>query len=90
LPDRVRALELDRPRVRAAISPDMYATDRAVELSQEGLPFRSADRKLAEEPAELAGRTPEQCLSARVSPGAPGDLQLAALRARLIEARAGS
>jgi argininosuccinate lyase len=90
LPDLVQKLDFDRARMRAAISPDMYATDRAVELALAGLPFRTAYRKVAEEPAELAGRTPEQSLAARVSPGAPGDLQLGALRARLDQARAGS
>jgi argininosuccinate lyase len=87
LPDLVRALDFDRDRMRAAISPDMFATDRAVELAREGLPFRDAYRKVAEEPHELSGRTPEASLAARVSPGAPGDLMLAQLRARLDEMR---
>lgn len=86
LPDLVRALDFDRPRMRAAVSPDMFATDRAVELAAAGVPFRTAYRQVAEESGTLASRTPEESLAARVSPGATGDLGLAALRARLSSA----
>ena len=79
----VRAMDLDRDRMRAAISPDMYATDRAVELAAQGVPFRSAYRQVAAELGDLAGRSPEESLQARVSPGAPGALMLDTLRARL-------
>ena len=84
LPALVRALDFDRARMREAISGDMYATDRAVELAAAGVPFRTAYRQVAEEAAELGSRTPEGSLSARTSPGATGDLGLAALRARLV------
>ena len=83
LPDLVRALDFDRPRMRAAISADMYATDRAVELAAAGVPFRTAYRQVAEESGALEARTPEESLLGRTSPGATGDLGLAALRARL-------
>ena len=79
----VRRMSFDRPRMRAAIDGDMYATDRAIELARDGVPFREAYRRVAEEGAALAERTPEDSLSSRVSPGAPGDLMLKALRARL-------
>ena len=83
LPALVRALDFDRARMREAISADMYATDRAVELAAAGVPFRTAYRQVAEEAAELGSRTPEASLAARTSPGATGHLGLAALRARL-------
>ena len=83
LPDLVRALDFDRPRMREAISADMYATDRAVELAAAGVPFRTAYRQVAEESGTLATRTPEASLAARTSTGATGALGLAALRARL-------
>jgi argininosuccinate lyase len=83
LPELVRALDFDRERMRAAISADMYATDRAVELAAAGVPFRTAYRQVAEEAGALEARTPEESLAARTSPGATGDLGLSALRTRL-------
>jgi argininosuccinate lyase len=83
VPDLVRRMELDRPRMAAAITPDLYATDAAVELAAQGVPFRTAYRQVADSLSALTARSPEASLRARVSPGAPGDLMLAALRARL-------
>ena len=67
----------------AAISPDMYATDRAVELADTGVPFRTAYRQVADELATLEARRPEDSLRARLSPGAHGAPMLAVLRERL-------
>jgi len=78
-----RALELDRGRMRAAISSEMFATDRAVELAAEGVPFRDAYRQAAAELGQFGNRAPEESLRARVSPGATAHLMLDALRERL-------
>jgi argininosuccinate lyase len=83
VPELVRDLGFERARMREAISADMYATDRAVELAAQGVPFRTAYRQVADELGSLGARTPEASLSARVSPGATGALMLPALRARL-------
>jgi argininosuccinate lyase len=83
LADLIAHLEFDRPRMRAAIDGEMYATDRAVELAVAGVPFRDAYRQTAAELAQLDARMPEESLRARVSPGAPGDLRLEALADRL-------
>ncbi len=61
----------------------MFATDAAVELTAEGMPFRAAYRKLKEEPDQGSERSPEASLQDRISPGASGDLRLDELRARL-------
>jgi argininosuccinate lyase len=79
----VRQMDLDRARMEAAIDAEMFATDRAVELALEGVPFRTAYRRVADELGSLASRTPAASLAARVSPGAPGNLMLETLRARL-------
>ncbi|CAN5337133.1 argininosuccinate lyase [soil metagenome] len=81
VPRLVGALELDRDRMRAAISDDMYATDRVLAAETTGVPFRDAYRAAAKGGGEAW--TPEQSLSARISAGACGDLGLAHLRARL-------
>jgi argininosuccinate lyase len=82
LPDLLRNLEWKTDAMRAALDPSMYATDLAVDLAREGLPFREAYR-LAADPARWAEGDPEVSLQARVSPGAAAELRLDALRARL-------
>lgn len=82
VPQLLLAVEFDPERMRQAISPEMYATDLAVERAQQGVPFRDAYRApLA--PQDLAARTPEQSLAARVSLGGCGNLGLAELQQRL-------
>jgi argininosuccinate lyase len=84
LPDLLARLQWNEAALRAAIEPAMYATDVAIEQAAAGVPFRDAYRAAAEA-AQAAGqgRTPEQSLAARTSPGAHADLRLDELRARL-------
>ncbi|KRD40174.1 argininosuccinate lyase [Lysobacter sp. Root916] len=82
LPDLLRNLEWKPARLRAALDPSMYATDLAVDLAREGLPFRDAYKQAAD-PARWAQGDPEASLAARVSPGAAADLRLDSLRQRL-------
>ena len=82
LPDLLRRMQWKPEAMRAALEPSMYATDLAVDLAKQGLPFRDAYREAAD-PARWAEGDPAASLAARVSPGAAGDLRLDALRARL-------
>ena len=82
LPDLLRNLDWNAERISAALEPSMYATDLAVELAREGMPFRDAYREAAD-PARWAERDPQASLAARVSPGAAGDLRLELLQSRL-------
>lgn len=84
LPALLRALEWRPEAMRAAIEPSMYATDLAVDLARQGLPFRDAYREAAD-PARWAEGDPMASLAARVSPGAAGDSLLDVLRSRLRE-----
>ena len=72
--------------MRAALDPSMYATDLAVDLARQGMPFRDAYRQAAD-PARWEQGDPQASLAARVSPGAAGDMRLDALRARLAALR---
>jgi argininosuccinate lyase len=83
LPRVVAGMSFDRDRMRAAITPDCYATDRAVDLTREGVPFREAYRRVAEEIATLSAGDPARSLRERTSPGACADLRLDAIRARV-------
>jgi len=83
LPRLVGSLTLDRARMAAAITPECYATDRAVELAAAGVPFRDAYRRVATEIDRLESGDPQKSLAARVSYGAPGNLCLDDLARRL-------
>jgi argininosuccinate lyase len=82
LPDLLRNLEWRSERMQAALEPSMYATDLAVDLARQGMPFRDAYREAAN-PARWAEGDPQASLQARVSPGAAANLRLDVLRARL-------
>ena len=83
LPDLLQRLQWNAPAMRAAIEPGMYATDAAIEAAVAGVPFREAYRQAAEASAAAGqGRTPEDSLAARVSPGGHAALQLDELERR--------
>jgi argininosuccinate lyase len=82
LPDLLRNLEWRAEAMSAALEPSMYATDLAVDLARQGTPFRDAYRQAAD-PDRWEEGDPGRSLSARVSPGAAGDLRLDELRTRL-------
>ncbi|HEX5663559.1 MAG TPA: argininosuccinate lyase [Xanthomonadaceae bacterium] len=82
LPDLLRNLEWKPEALAAALEPSMYATDLAVDLARDGVPFRDAYRQAAD-PQRWQGGDPAASLGARVSPGAAGDLRLDLLHQRL-------
>jgi argininosuccinate lyase len=84
LPDLLARLQWNEAAMRAAIEPSMYATDVAIEAAAAGVPFREAYKQAAMSANEAGqGRTPEQSLVARTSPGGAADLRLDELRTRL-------
>jgi argininosuccinate lyase len=82
LPVLLRDLQWKPEAMRAALEPSLYATDLAIDLAKQGVPFRDAYRQAAD-PARWHGGDPGASLVARTSPGAAGDPRLASLRARL-------
>jgi len=84
MPDLLARVQWNEASMRAAIEPAMYATDAAIEQAASGVPFRDAYRAAASDARSAGqGRTPEQSLAARTSPGAHADLRLDELRTRL-------
>jgi argininosuccinate lyase len=83
VPRLIGGLQFNRERMLSAITPECFATDRAVELTASGIPFRDAYRRVAEELAGLEQGNAEKSLAERVSPGSPGDLRLDRIEARL-------
>ncbi|MCY7354997.1 MAG: argininosuccinate lyase [Lysobacter sp.] len=82
LPDLLGNLQWRAERMQAALEPSMYATDLAVDLAKQGVPFRDAYQQAAD-PAHWPEGDPAASLSARVSPGSAADLRLATLQHRL-------
>ncbi|MFT4924007.1 MAG: argininosuccinate lyase [Phenylobacterium sp.] len=81
-PQLVKGTTFKTKELNEAIDTPMYATDLAVELSANGMPFRDAYQQVVERYSELGDRTPAQSVEARTSPGACADLRLCCLRKR--------
>ena len=77
----VEKLIVNTDRLRAAFTPEIFATDRALEMVAEGVPFREAYRKVSTDLESLANRDPVEAISRRTSIGAPGNLRLEVPRA---------
>lgn len=83
LPPLVRDLAFDLNRMRQAISPEMFATDRAIDRVRAGMPFRDAYREVKGAAVEPGDRDVEDSLRSRTSPGACGALHLDRIGERL-------
>ena len=86
VPRVIAGMSLDRERMANAVSADMLATDRAVDLAAEGIPFRDAYARVSKEAGSAeqpAGDAARISVERRVSLGAPGNLALDRLEARL-------
>ncbi len=79
----VSGTQFKKDKLCAAIDAPMYATDLAIELSAQGVPFRDAYKQVADRFDELTERTPEQSIQQRTSTGACANLMLETLQNRL-------
>ncbi len=75
----VGSLEPNEDRMLVACTPELFATDRAYELVQRGVPFRDAYRQVGASLQDLPPADPRESLSKRTHLGASGNLGLAAL-----------
>ena len=75
-------LEVVEANLRAGLPPEIYATDRALELVADGVPFRDAYRHVAAHLEELSERDPVKNLKSKKLVGGPGRLGLALLTRR--------
>ncbi len=79
----VDGLKVDTDKCAAALTPDIFATDRTFALVRGGMAFRDAYRKIKEsEPEAMAN---ELVFAGRDHLGAPGTDQTESLRAALIQ-----
>ena len=83
VPDLLSRMQWQPEKMRDAIDPDMFATDCAMELAANGMPFRDAYQQAAKNSLPTYGADPEASLQARVSLGSAGNLGLNILKKRL-------
>jgi argininosuccinate lyase len=72
----MKKLEPDAERLREGFTPDIYATDRALELVARGMPFREAYRSVGTDLGALEKGDPEEAIRRRSYTGTSGNLQL--------------
>ena len=84
IPTLVDGVEFDVAALKNAITPDLFATDRALELVVDGVPFRDAYLQAAKEIPTFAAGDVDKSLKARVSLGGAGNAGLDRLAARLM------
>jgi argininosuccinate lyase len=84
----VQGFALNPSRMRQAISGEMFATDRALDLARAGTPFRDAYRAVAKDIDGAGAYDIEASLAARVSLGATADLRFPEMRDRIGAVRA--
>ena len=69
----VEKLSVDEEKLLAAFSPEVFATDRALELVAGGKPFRDAYRETKESLDQLGERDPREAIAKKTHAGAPGN-----------------
>ena len=83
LPDLLATFKWQKERMRGSITSEMLATDRALDMAREGIPFRDAYKSASAEDADISDEVIAQSLTNRVSPGGCGQLETALLESRL-------
>jgi argininosuccinate lyase len=79
----MRQLAPNEERMRAACSPDLFATDAAYELVEQGGPFRDAYRQIGTHLDDVQAMDPAEQLLKRTHQGTSGDLRLEESAARI-------
>lgn len=83
LPGLLGTFEWQKERMQASITSEMLATDRALDMAREGIPFRDAYKTAIAEGVQISHEEISQSLIDRVSPGGCGQLETGLLEARL-------
>ncbi|MBU2462039.1 argininosuccinate lyase, partial [bacterium] len=76
----IENLKPNEEALKSACSPEIFAQDKAIELVKEGMPFREAYQKVAQELDKIEIPEIEEALKKRSHIGGSGNLQLTRLR----------
>jgi argininosuccinate lyase len=67
----IQAIRVNKEKLLAGFTPDVFATDRALELVGQGMPFRDAYHHVKENLGELADMDPVKAIMQKTHLGAP-------------------
>jgi argininosuccinate lyase len=81
----VARLEVNPVRLAAGLTPDVFATDRALELVKRGVPFRDAYRQVGADLEQQPVMDPVEAIRRRTSTGTSGNLRLDVPRASAVK-----
>jgi argininosuccinate lyase len=84
----IAALKVNEENLLKGFIPEIYATDRALELVADGMPFRDAYQEVAKDLDSLAGRDPVENIKSKTHMGATGNLGLDLAETRIADAAA--
>lgn len=81
----IEAIEVNTQALRDGFSPDVFATDRALELVGEGMPFRDAYHYVKEHLDELDRIDPAEAVAQKTHLGAPMGIDWGVLDGRVAD-----
>ena len=81
----MQSLGVNEEALLAGFIPEIYATDRALELVASGVPFRDAYRRVAADLANLESMDPHEAIRKKTHTGTTGNLGLELAERRLEE-----
>ncbi len=81
----VEKLVVNTERLHAAFTPDIFATDRALDLVAKGVPFRDAYRQVGASLDTVSAADPREAIARKTSTGTTGNLRLDVPRAHAAE-----
>lgn len=81
----INNLKVNKQSLEKAFSPEIYATDKAFKLVNQGIPFREAYREIARNLQKISLTSPKEIIKKRKTKGASGDLGLDELEKRIKE-----
>lgn len=84
----VKKLKVHKKALLADFSPSVFATDKALQLVAEGIPFRDAYKQVKKGLDDLKSQDPHAAIAAKTSLGATAGLDFAATQERLDNASA--
>ena len=81
----ISGLEVNKEKLKKALTPEIFAADEAYQLVKKGISFRDAYRQVAKDIKHLQPLTPEEIISSRKHLGAAGNLGLENLKKKIKE-----
>jgi argininosuccinate lyase len=85
----IAGLKINEKRCIDACVPEIYATDKAIELAAKGMPWRDAYMKVSQELDELKGEKPVKNIKKKNHMGTTGNLGLEKSKSKIVTEKKG-